>query len=92
MVARIPGQSQKEEVKVGTHTFVLVKRIRSRRYKMGEILRLRDDRMVKQTLKGIFDNSQEGDIFRGIPAGVFRGELIIMTWNDPVQWRKSTDP
>ena len=48
MVARITGQTIREESTIGTRTFDLVKWIRARRLKwVGHILRLDDSMMIR---------------------------------------------
>ena len=80
MVARITGQSIREEATIGTRTFNLVKWIRARRLKwVGHILRLEDSRMIKQALQVIYDNRQEGDILMDIPKHKTWQELVTVS-------------
>ena len=88
MVARITGQTPKQEAKVVTRTFDVVRRIRARRFKwLGEILRMKDseERMVKKAVRVIFDNRQEGDLLMDVPADMGWDELEV--WgNDKSAW------
>ena len=77
MVARITGQTPKQEATTGTRTFDVVKRIRARRFKwLGEILRMDDERMVKKAVRVIFDNRQEGDLLMDVPDDMGWDELV----------------
>ena len=52
MLSHIAGKTKREEVTMTTTTFNIIDWIRARRLKwVGHILRLKDDRLVKQTLK-----------------------------------------
>ena len=63
MLAHITGKTKREEATLGTTTFNILAWIRARRMRwVGHILRLPDERLIKQTLKVIFDNPQDGDI------------------------------
>ena len=69
MLAHITGHSQRTEATSATTTFNLVKWIRARRLKwVGHILRMDDERLIKQTLHYIFHNPQDGDILMDVRA------------------------
>ena len=62
--------------------------IRSRRLKwVGHILRLSDKRLVKQTLKVIFDNRQEGDILMDVADDLTWVQLQKQA-EDKDEWRR----
>ena len=68
MVSHITQRSIQEEATTGTRTFDLLRWIRARRLRwVGHILRMRDDRLIKQALHTIYDNRKEGDILMDIP-------------------------
>ena len=82
MLSHITNKTKKEEATPATTTFNILAWIRSRRLKWaGHILRLGDDRIVKQTLRVIYDNPQDGDLLMDA-----RG----MTW-DQLQKRARAD-
>ena len=63
MLSHITGKTKKEEATVETMTFNMFAWIRTRRLRrVGHILRLKNERLIKQTLKVIWDHKQEGDI------------------------------
>ena len=86
MVARITGQTPRQGATTGTRTFDLVKRIRARRFKwIGEILWMEKDekgeeRMLRKTVRVIFDNRQEGYLLMDVP--------VDMEWEELVAWTR----
>ena len=87
MVSRITGQSIREEAKVGTRTLDLVRIIRARRFKwVGHILRMGDNRLVKQGLQQTYENRQEGDILMDVQPTSSWEELVRLA-ADRKQWR-----
>ena len=71
MLSHITGKTKKEEATTSTTSFNILAWIRARRLRwVGHILRLPKrmkngqlcERLIKQTLKVIFDNRQDGDI------------------------------
>ena len=90
MLSHITGRTKKEEVTTSTTTFNILAWIRSRRLKWtGHILRLGDDRLVKQTLRLIYDNPQEGDILMDVRDRSW--EQLIKAAADRNQWRAAVD-
>ena len=72
MLSHITGKSKREEAMVATTTFNILAWIRARRLKwVGHILRLKkrrgEERLIKKTLKVIYDHRQDGDIFMDVP-------------------------
>ena len=71
MLSHITGRTKHDEATVAKTTFNIMAWIRARRLKwVGHILRLDDKRLVKQTLKVIFDNRREGDILMDVADGL----------------------
>ena len=69
MLSHITGKTKREEARPETTSFDLVMWIRARRLKWaGHILRLDDKRLIKQTLRHIYSNPQEGDLLMDLPA------------------------
>ena len=67
MLSHITGKTKHDEATTATTTFNIIAWIRARRLKwVGHILRLDSGRLIKQTLKVIFDNRQEGDILMDV--------------------------
>ena len=69
MLTVITGRSQREEASAETKTFDLVRWIRARRLQwVGHILRMRDDRLVKDAVRLMYNSTQEGDLLMDVPA------------------------
>ena len=69
MLSHVTGKTKREEVKKATNSFDLIAWIRARRLKwVGHILRLDNKRLIKKTLKHIYDHPQEGDLLMDLPA------------------------
>ena len=67
MLSQITGCTKREEATYDETTFDIISWIRARRLKwVGHILRLKDERLLKQTLRVIFDNRQDGDLLMDI--------------------------
>ena len=67
MLSHITGKSHKQEAGPDC-TFNLLSWIRARRLKwVGHILRMNDNRLIKQTLHHIYENRQKGDILMDTP-------------------------
>ena len=88
MLSHITKKSKREEATKETTTFNILAWIRSRRLKwVGHILRLSDDRLVKQTLRVIHDNPQDGDILMDVHDQTW--EQLINAAKDREEWRRS---
>ena len=67
MLSHVTGKTKHEEAAAATTTFNIISWIRARRLKwVGHILRLDDKRLIKKTLRVIFDNRQEVDILMDV--------------------------
>ena len=76
MLSHITGKLKREEAMTSSTSFDILVWIRSRRLRwVGHILRLDDERLIKQTLKVkvIYDNRQTGDILMDVDD---------MSWED----------
>ena len=63
MLSHITGRTKREEATQAETTFDIIAWIRARRLKwVGHILRMKEERLLKQTLKVIFENRQDGDL------------------------------
>ena len=90
MLSHITGKTKREEATAATTTFNIMAWIRARRLKwVGHILRLcdSDKRLIKETLKVIFDNRQEGDILMDVDADLTWDQLQKQA-RDRDAWRK----
>ena len=79
MLSHITGKPKEEEATAPKTTFNILAWIRARRLKWaGHILRLKDEdrRQVKETLRVIHDNPQEGDMLM---------DVADLTWEQLVQ-------
>ena len=77
-MSHITGKTKREETTTAMTTFNIITWIRARRLKrVGHILRLRDsdNRLIKETLKVIYDNRQEWDILMDVDADLTWGQL-----------------
>ena len=92
MLSHITGKTKQEEVTTATTTFNIIAWIRARRLRwVGHIMRLspnsnKEPRQLKETLRVIFDNRQEGDILMDVPETTW-AELEKAT-ADRKTWRK----
>ena len=69
MLSHVTGKTKHEEATAATTTFDIIVWIRARRLKwVGQIMRLddKDKRQIKDTLRVIYDNKQEGDILMDV--------------------------
>ena len=69
MLSHVTGKTKHEEATAATTTFDIIVWIRARRLKwLGQIMRLddKDKRQIKDTLRVIYDNKQEGDILMDV--------------------------
>ena len=91
MMSIITGKTPREETTRGTQTMDLLMRIRARRLQwLGQILRMQDDRMIKNAVKYMYENPREGDLMMDAPKTSCWDELCKMahhkiTWNTRVK-------
>ena len=89
MLSHITGKTKREEATPNSTSFDILSWIRARRLRwVGHILRLRDkdNRMVKETLKVIYDNRQTGDILMDVDDNLIWAELQKLA-NDKDAWK-----
>ena len=87
MLSHITGKTKHEETTKDKTTFNILAWIRARRLKwVGHILRLDNKRLIKQALKVIYDNRQEGDILMDVPQELNWQQLQEMA-EDKNGWR-----
>ena len=87
MLSHITGKTKREEATTATTTFNIIAWIRARRLKwVGHILRYDDKRLIKQTLRVIFDNRQEGDILMDVPETSW--DALLKAADDKNGWRQ----
>ena len=88
MLSHITGKTKKEEATQATTTFNIIAWIRARRLRwVGHILRLPDTRLIKQTLKVIFDNQQDGDILMDVEEDDWEQMQRAARMDDKKLWR-----
>ena len=92
MLPHITGKTKREEVKETTTTFNILAWIRARHHKWaGHILRLKKrqgkERLIKETLRVIFDHRQAGDILMDVPEQE-SWEQLQKRVKDKDGWRK----
>lgn len=86
MLSHITGKTKREEATRATCTFNILAWIRSRRLRWaGHILRLEDDRLLKQALKVIYDHPQEGDMLMDVERLTW--EELVKKAADRDAWR-----
>ena len=69
MMAAITGNTPHQEASAKTRTFDIVMWIRARRLQwLGHILRMGDERLLKQAIFEMFKNRQEGDMLMDAPS------------------------
>ena len=67
MLSHITGRTRHEEASSATTTFNLLWWIRARRKKwLGHILRMKDDRMIKQAVRHIHEYRRAGDLLMDV--------------------------
>ena len=83
MVSTITGRSPHEEAKQDTKTYDLVAGVRARRLKwLGQILTMKQDRMLHKAVKSMYNNRRPGDILMDAPASSNWPELIALAKKD----------
>ena len=89
LITRITNKSVREEVSRRTRTFDIVQWIRARRLQwVGHILRMDDQRLVKQALRYIYDNEKEGDLLMDAPRSfTWKGLQQLAFANERKTWR-----
>ena len=90
MLSHITGKTKQEEATAATTSFNIIAWIRSRRLKwVGHILRIPDNekRLIKTTLKHIYNSQQPGDILMDLPAHLKSWEDMQKFTEDRVRWR-----
>ena len=88
MLSHITDKSKWDESSADTSTFNILVWIRARRLRWdGHILRMGDERLVKQTLKVIYDNPQEGDMLMDVEA-MESWEQLVESVKDRKSWKK----
>ena len=86
-LSHITGLSAHAEASVRTRTFDLVGAIRQRRYRwLGHILRMPNNRLIKEAVKTQFYAALPGNIFMDVPQGMSFDELEAMA-QDRARWR-----
>ena len=88
MLSHITKKSKREEATAATTTFNLLAWIRARRLKwVDHILRLTDNRLLKQTLRVIYDNPQEGDLLMDARDETWDQLVEAASANNKKLWR-----
>ena len=83
MVSGITGRAVHDEVKKDGKTYDLVAAIRAKRLRwLGQILRMKDDRMVLKATKMMYSNRKDGDILMDAPQAGSWSELRAMATAD----------
>ena len=83
MVSGITGRAVHDEAKKEGKTYDLVAAIRAKRlWWLGQILRMKDDRMVLKATKMMYSNRKDGDILMDAPQAGSWGELRAMATAD----------
>ena len=78
MLARITGQSIREEARRATTSFDLVRQIRVMRLKwLGYILQLDDTRLIFQAIEVQYNSCQAGSILMDVPRHKDLQDLIV---------------
>lgn len=86
-LSHFTGLTAHAEASALTRTLDLVVSIRQRRYRwLGHILRMPDNRMVKEAVKVIFYSKTSGNIFMDTPPDLSFDELVTLT-KDRMKWR-----
>ena len=86
-LSHFTGLNAHAEASARTRTFDLVGAIRQRRYRwLGHILRMPDNRLVKEAVKVQFYSGLPGNIFMDVPSGLTFDELVTLA-KDRDQWR-----
>ena len=87
MLSHITGKSKREEATAATTTFDILAWIRARRLKWaGHILRLDEKRLIRHTLRVIYDNPQEGDMLMDVRDSSW--EELVKAATDKDVWRQ----
>ena len=90
MISHITDNNRKYEVSADTTTFNLMEWIRARRHRwIGHILRLPDERIIKQTtVRHIHEYRQDGDLLMDVDVQLRWDDLQTMT-QDRDGWRQT---
>ena len=87
-LSHITGKSAHSEASVRTRTYDLVGAIRQRRYRwLGHILRMPNNRLVKEAVKVQFHAQLPGNMFMDTPPGMSFDQLVQLA-NDRKKWRE----
>ena len=87
MISHITKKTVREEASRRTRSFDIMMWIRARRLQwIGHILRMDDKRLVKKTVKYIYDNRSEGDLLMDTPVRLSWKELEKLAKNRDM-WR-----
>ena len=86
-LSHVTGLSAHAEASPRTRTFDMVGAIRQRRHRwLGHILRMPDERLVKEAIRVQFKMQTPGNIFMDVPPNVSFRQLEIMA-RDRKQWK-----
>ena len=89
MPSHITGNNRKYEASADTTTFNLLEWIRVRRHRwLGHILRLPDERLIKQAVRHIHEYRQDGDLLMDVDAQLSWDDLQTMA-QDRDGWRQT---
>ena len=88
MLSHITGNPRRQESTADTCTFNLLLWIRARRLRwLGHILRLQDERLVKQAIKHIHGHRQDGDMLMDVDPSL-SWEALVELARDKDGWRE----
>ena len=89
MLSHITCKTKREEATTSTTTFNILAWIRARRLRwVGHILRLPEKRLLKQTLKVIHDNRQDGDILMDVQEDSWDAMEKAAQTDEKKEWRR----